>query len=245
MAVVKTARVVGSRDIGNGTRLVDLTMADEGPVGFRGGQYMIMNTGVMLPGDKACKRAYSILSADGEQHRMQIAVKRLDPGPGSAALHGAPIGKELNFSGPWGKLYPEPESEGRSLLFATDTGITAVLGLAQSVHFTRFAPRAELVWYVESDAYFVTEAFVRERLGASGVTLRIERALPAHHPERFDHARAIAMARVEANGMPGDVYLAGDGAIVHPLRDFFVARGVAEGRAKLEAFFNNPARKAP
>ena len=59
MAVPKTARVVGSREIAPGTKVLDVALADGTDIGFRGGQYVIVNTGVMLPEGKLAKRAYS------------------------------------------------------------------------------------------------------------------------------------------------------------------------------------------
>jgi ferredoxin-NADP reductase len=236
-------RITGSRALTHDTRLVEISLADGSPVGFRGGQYLIVNTGVVLPDGKAVKRAYSLLSSDARQDRAQIAVLRLDAGPGSRALHDAPAGTELSFSGPWGKMYPEAGSGGRSLILATDTGITAALGLATSQGFAPLAAEADLVWYVTSDTYFVTMVHVRAYLGACPVRFSVAPALPVGHPERLHHARA-AIERVLAGRVPGQLYAAGDGALVHPIRDELVQRGVPDASARLEAFFNNPARKA-
>ncbi len=244
-SVPKTARVVARRDLARDTVLIDLELAAGGPIGFRGGQYVIVNTGAVGADGKAVKRAYSLLSRDDAQDRAQIAVLRLEPGPGSRAMHLAAVGDTLSFSGPWGKMLPEPDAGGRALVLATDTGITAALGLVTSRAFAPLAADAELVWYVVPARELLPLAFVRERLEGTPVRLRVEAALPAHHPERLDHARAIALRDIDANGLPSCFYAAGDGAIVHPLAGELVARGVAPERARLEAFFNNPARKAP
>ena len=243
MAVPKSLRITGARDLTDDTRLVDVAMADGTPLGFRGGQYLIVNTGVVLPDGKAVKRAYSLLSSDAAQDQAQIAVLRLDAGPGSRAMHEAKVGTELSFSGPWGKMYPEPGAGGRSLVLATDTGITAALGLVTSQAFAPLAAESDVVWYAPSDAYFVTLAHVRQRLLGSPVRLTAAPALPVGHPERLHHARA-AIERVLAGAVPSQLYAAGDGALVHPIRDALVLCGVPDASARLEAFFNNPARKA-
>lgn len=245
MAVHKTARIVSSREIAPGTRVLDVTLADGGDIGFRGGQYVIVNTGVTLPGDKLAKRAYSFFSHDGEQRLAQIAVKRLEAGPGSGALHDAPLGTELSFSGPWGKLFPEERPGERTLVLATDTGITAALGLARSLAFRALANEADLYWYVTSLAYFLPEAFLREQLTGVPLRLHLEAALVPHHPERFAHVRRIVDDYIALRGLPASAFLTGDGAVVHPIRDYLVSLGIPDDRVKLEAFFNNPARKAP
>jgi ferredoxin-NADP reductase len=236
---------VASRDLTRDTRLVTLAMADGSPLGFRGGQYLIVNTGKVLADGKLVKRAYSLLSSDTDQERAEIAVLRLEGGPGSAAMHEAPVGTELAFSGPWGKMVPEPGAGGRALVVATDTGITAALGVVTSETFAALAGEADLLWYVTSPEYFVTERFVRARLAGCPVRLRVAPALAVGHPERLAHAEASVEEILEERGLPSHLFAPGDGALVHPLLDALVRRGVPEGSARLEAFFNNPARKAP
>ena len=133
MAEARNARLVDAQVIGTDTRLLTFQMEEGRPLGFIGGQYVIVNTGLPLPGGKIAKRAYSILSADTDQHRFQIAVKRIGVGPGSNFMHALAVGAELTFSGPWGKFYPaDGEAPVPTLVFATDTGITAALGLFRS-----------------------------------------------------------------------------------------------------------------
>ena len=81
MAVAKTARVIGTERLGPDTLLLDLYAAE--PVGFVGGQYLILDSRIVLPSGKAVKRAYSFLTGDAEQRNFQLAVKRIPEGPGS------------------------------------------------------------------------------------------------------------------------------------------------------------------
>jgi ferredoxin-NADP reductase len=245
MAVPKIARVIGGRMIGPDTKIIELALADGSPFGFRGGQYAIVNTGVVLPGDKLAKRAYSFFSDDRDQDRVTLAVKRLGAGPGSNAMHDAPVGTEMPFSGPWGKSYPDAATEGASLILATDTGITAAMGIARSKDFARLAANADLVWYVAPGESFLPESFVRDFLATSGVRVHVERALPIGHPERLAHMRGIIERHAAERGVPANGYLSGDGILVYGVREQLVAMGAREENVKLEAFFNNPARKAP
>jgi ferredoxin-NADP reductase len=245
MAIPKIAKVVGSESVSDSTRILELALADGSPFGFRGGQYGIVNTGVPLPNDKIAKRAYSFFSDDRDQSHAKIAVKRLEGGPGSNALHTIAIGAELPFSGPWGKSYPDDAMSGRTLVFATDTGITAAMGLARSLAFARLAEGADLLWCIPHAFSFLPESFVRGFAEASGARMRVENALDVHHPERLAHAKAIVAKHVEERGVPSQAFLSGDGTLVYGVRDQLVAMGVPDERVKLEAFFNNPARKAP
>src|SRR6266545_4603220 len=121
MATARSARVVSAESIGADTRLLEL-LAPE-PLGFIGGQYVIVDSGLVLESGKAIKRAYSLLSEDSEQCRFQIAVKRISGGRGSAFIHELPVGADIRFSGPWGKLFPQNGARGSTLVLATDTGI--------------------------------------------------------------------------------------------------------------------------
>ncbi|AUX19914.1 uncharacterized protein SOCEGT47_003680 [Sorangium cellulosum] len=76
------------------------------------------------------------------------------------------VGGELEWSGPWGKLRLPDGFSGRALVVATDTGITAALGIARGAAAAG-AQRLDLLWLVESEAYFVPERFVRDRLPAA------------------------------------------------------------------------------
>jgi NADPH-dependent ferric siderophore reductase len=230
VAVQKTARVVAIEDLSPTTLVLEL--APDERLDFVGGQYLIVNSGIALPDGKLAKRAYSILSPDADQARLSIAVKRI--GPGSSWLHARAIGDEVPFSGPWGKFLADDARPRPTLIVATDTGITAALGLVRGQAFAPQLLRSELLWLVGDDAYFLPEAWVRARL-PSGLRLRRAALPPIGHPERVDSAHAAV--RELAGG--DSVFLAGDGDIVYPLREHFDGCDV-----RFECFFNNPAKKS-
>ena len=241
MAEARLARVIGAERIGPQARLLRLAMAG-GELGFTGGQYIIVNTGIELDGGKLAKRAYSIVSSDAEQTEFQLAVRRIGEGPGSNFMHRIAVGAELPFSGPWGKFLPETTS-GSRLVFATDTGITATLGLLRGRQFREFAGDTIVVWFVEADDYFIPASFARAWIQAECAGFEIVAAPRVGDPERLPCARAL-LDRVLARRRTDWVYLAGDGALIYPLRDHLSGAGVPLERIRLEAFFNNPDRRA-
>jgi ferredoxin-NADP reductase len=227
MAVKKTARIIGESGAGS-VRL--LTLEPSEPLGFVGGQYLIVDSGVMLPNGKAAKRAYSILSSDQDQARIQIAVKKLGDGPGSTFMHEQPVGAEIPFSGPWGKYLPDDATPRRTLIMATDTGITAAMGLIAGEKFAPQRARARLVWLVERDDYFLSPDFVRDRTGLDVV---IERVPAVNHVERPAVGNSL-LAKHLAH-QPDTVFLSGDGALIYPWRE-----RLADCAVRFECFFNNP-----
>jgi ferredoxin-NADP reductase len=243
MAVVHTATIVASRAIGDGGRHLALALqAGVGDqLGFVGGQYIIVDSGRTLPNGRAAKRAYSFVSSDADQHRVELVVKLL-PGPVSSFLHDAPVGTAFPFSGPWGKLH-HLTPPGRAVVLATDTGITAALGLAAGRVLADRAAVTDVVWL--ADDAFVPEAFVAERLAGRCARLQVIR------PRGAGDRIAAALAAIAETGAITDAttsyYFAGDGDVIYPLRDALVARGVADDRVRLESFFNTPTvdRKVP
>src|SRR5437868_5868707 len=131
MASQKEARVIAVEDVAPLTRAVTLAPAER--LDFIGGQYLIVNSGATLPDGKLAKRAYSIISPDARQDELVLAVRRIGAGPASSFMHELKPGDVVPFSGPWGKFLADDARPRRSTwLVATDTGITAALGLARA-----------------------------------------------------------------------------------------------------------------
>ncbi len=243
MAVAKQARVLSSTLITAETRLIELALPDGAPLGFVGGQYIIVNSGVPLPGDKIAKRAYSILSSDSEQQRITLAVRRIGEGPGSNFMHRLKAGDEVPFSGPWGQFLPPAEtSQGRTLIVATDTGITAALSLMRGQKFQTQRASTDVIWISGPDEYFLPQAFVRDLLPSGLGTLHVIQGLAPGNPERL----AIAIGLIQKlTSPPTNVYLSGDGELLAKLREKLIAGGLPETAIRMETFFNHLTRKAP
>jgi ferredoxin-NADP reductase len=235
----RTARIAAAHQLGAETRVLELDCAE--PLGFVGGQFVIVDTGQVSATGKAIKRAYSILSADDEQTRVAIAVKRIPNGPCSTYLHDVQVGAELRFSGPWGKLLPAAGVEGRTLVLATDTGITAALGLVRGARFRPLAPAATLVWMRVDGERFLPPSMIVDALPSDLGEVRFESIPPVGDPERIPHARGVLAKQLA--GLT-QAFVAGDGAVNYALLDDLVAAGVPATRDSVESFFNMP-KKAP
>lgn len=241
MAVAKTAQVVGTERLGPDTLLLDLCAAE--PLGFVGGQYLILDSRIVLPSGKAVKRAYSFLTGDAEQRNFQLAVKRIPEGLGSAFVHGLTAGTDILFSGPWGKFCPREGASGRTLILATDTGITAALGFLRAARFAPLLPQAQLIWLRASAEYFLPDAFVREQIPAVCGEVRIAAIPEVGHQDRIPQARAI-LQEVLSRGDLSQAFIAGDGAVNQALLDDLVAAGVVVDKEQVESFFNMPKKSA-
>src|SRR5687768_4538603 len=218
MAVPKIARLIAAEPVGPLARRLEFEMTDPASLGFVGGQYIIIDTGLTLASGKAAKRAYSIPTPDADQTRFELVARRIHGGVCSNFLHQLELGSTLKFSGPWGKSLPEPPREnGATWVVATDTGITAALGLLRGAAFAERLSQTTLLWLASSADDFVSEAFVRERVtdGHALRELRLGTVPPVHHPERLSAGLAHFDTLRELRA-PERVYLAGDGALLYP-----------------------------
>jgi ferredoxin-NADP reductase len=247
MAIPKAARLIAADIVGPRARRLEFEMAAAAPLGFIGGQFIIIDTGMALASGRLAKRAYSISSSDADQMRFELVARRIDGGVCSNYLHQLELGSTLTFSGPWGKFLPDAASPSvATWVIATDTGITAALGLLRATAFRERLSRTTLLWLSADD--FVSEAFVRERLPVAEPEralreVRVASLPPVHHPERL-HAGLAHFDALHRSVGAERVYLTGDGALLYPFASALSRAGMAETQVAIESFFNVPVRNA-
>jgi NAD(P)H-flavin reductase len=234
-----TLRILADERIGASTRALDVVRTDGAPWTNVRGKYVILDTGLVLPDGKAVKRAYSLTPVVDDPSRARLIIKRIGDGPGSAALHAAPIGSEYSFSGPWGKLVPEQGIEEEVLFVATDTGLTSALGVA-----TRGQGKSlTVLWLRAADESFFDLDRAREAIASAGARF-IAATIPGlRAPERVSAAWAHVDACV-AEFSPVVLLAAGDGEIVFPLKERAASAASSVRDVRIECFFHNPERKS-
>ncbi len=120
-----TARIVSARMLSPVVREIVLERPE--PLAFEAGQWVSF----VLPHEsrgegeaEPYRRSYSIASAPAGTGRFEIAITRVEGGPGSTYLHSAPIGQELTVVGPQGFFTRRDAETGPSLFIGTGTGVT-------------------------------------------------------------------------------------------------------------------------
>jgi len=244
-AVLREARGFG------GSRWLRMELSDERPLTFRGGQYIIIDTGLKLDDGRARKRAYSMLSPDSESQGFELGVFCLPGGEGSELLNGIEVGRELRFTGPWGKLQvPEDlaSREGSVWIIATDSGASAAIGLMRSAALQPHLSRVQLWHFRTHPDAFLSDQFLREKLG-NLTDLRSEPLASVQAPLRAMELERWLEERLEKE-LPAQVYLTGDGILARQSTAQLIAAGVPEAHIQSESFFNHekkakPAQPAP
>ncbi len=129
------ARLVGARRLSPSVRELGFERLDRQPMAFDPGQWV--NAFLPTAGEAASpggplKRSYSIASAPDGSARFEIAVTRVQNGPGSTWLHAVEEGTTLTFMGPQGFFTRAPSSAAPSLMIATGTGVTPLRSMLRA-----------------------------------------------------------------------------------------------------------------
>jgi ferredoxin-NADP reductase len=143
----------------------ELTLERREPLTFEAGQWVSL----VLP--EELRRSYSIASAPDGTGRFEVAVTRVEGGPGSTWLHAATVGTELDVVGPQGFFTRPLEKTGPSLFVGTGTGITPLRSMMRHALATGDArplwllfgvrTQADLIYRDELDALAQKHAQVR------------------------------------------------------------------------------------
>jgi ferredoxin-NADP reductase len=217
-------------------------LSDARPLVFSGGQYVIVETGLSLANGKPRRRAYSLLSDDGVHTHFELAVFQLPGGAGSQLMGQLELGAELRFSAPWGKLRaPADDASGPVWVIATDSGISAALGLVRARDFARQLARTSVHAWATSPNYFLDPPFIRART-TPGAQLAFG-TLSAIGSERRQFESRERTRQLLAQASPEHVYLLGDGEVARDLSALLIEHGVDPARIQVESFFNHVERK--
>jgi len=120
-----TARLTAADALTPNVRRLTFTRTDGQSLAFAPGQWV----NACLPcsgigGESVLRRAYSIASPPLGADTFELAVTRVEGGPGSTFLHALAIGASLEFEGPQGFFTREPTFASPTLFVATGTGFT-------------------------------------------------------------------------------------------------------------------------
>ncbi len=103
----------------------------DGPLPFEAGQWIRLTLPVGPLPEHVLHRSYSIASApDPASNLLELAVTRVEGGPGSAVLHALSPGDELRAMGPQGFFTRPPGVP--SLFVGTGTGVTPLRSMLRA-----------------------------------------------------------------------------------------------------------------
>ncbi len=233
MSVPRRATVLSGDMVAPGIRRVRLAVQDGNALGHRAGQYILLHA---LDGSgNVVKRAYSIASAPGDGAVFELCVRHVPGGPASGFVHAVTPGREVAFTGPWGKFVVEDEARDL-VLVATGSAISCTAAIVEDELGRPRSRRVRLLWGLrhEEDVHRV------ERLDA----------LARAHP-RFTYQVILSQPGPAWPGPRGRVteslraasppaalyYLAGNGAMIADAEAWLLDAGVPTLAIRKEIFF--------
>jgi ferredoxin-NADP reductase len=126
------ARLVRSRSLSDRVRELVFERADGRPLAFEPGQWVSARLPVAVGDEPTIKRSYSIASAPDGTGRFEIALTRVQGGPGSTWLCDLEPGSVVPFVGPHGFFTRAAGTPSPALLVATGTGVTPMRAILQA-----------------------------------------------------------------------------------------------------------------
>lgn len=191
---------------------------------FEAGQWV--NLIIPSEGEGSIRRAYSIASPPLGSPRFELAVTRVETGPGSTFLHTTPLGTELEVVGPQG-FFTRPLAKATPSLFVgTGTGLTP---LRSMLHHALRQGAESPIWLLfgvreEGDILFRTE--LEEAARAHSDRIRVEFTLSRAHEAWSGrrgwvqtHVRELWEGLQTASGVDPHVYICGLRDMVDGVRE--------------------------
>jgi ferredoxin-NADP reductase len=201
------ARLVASRSLSPSVKELTFERTDNAPFDFEAGQWVNLLLPLETP---AMKRSYSIASAPSRGPRFELAITRVQGGPGSSYLHALEPGATLSVSGPQGFFTRPLATAPPSLFVATGTGVTPMRSM---LHAAIAAKHAAPIWLLfgvrhEADILFRDEF---ESIAAANPHVRFEVSL-SRPGESWSSARRRGYVQTHVKELWGALDALGMGA---------------------------------
>ncbi len=153
------ARLVGAKRLSPTVRELAFERVDAAPLAFEAGQWVSL---VLPLAGGEVHRAYSIASPPDGTSRFELAVTRVEMGPGSTYLHQLEPGATLGAIGPQGFFTRPLDGAPPALFVATGTGVAPLRSMLRAALHRGSSSPVSLLFGVRSQE----EILYREELEA-------------------------------------------------------------------------------
>ncbi|MBX3190787.1 MAG: FAD-dependent oxidoreductase [Labilithrix sp.] len=155
-------RLARARMLSPNVRELRFERVDRAPFEFQAGQWVSL---VLPLAEGEARRAYSIASPPDGSPSFEVAITRVDGGPGSTHLHELELGRTLRAIGPQGFFTRPPASRGPALFVGTGTGVTPLRSMIRDALASGDASPMTLLFGVrrEEDRLYLDELEALEK----------------------------------------------------------------------------------
>jgi len=201
---------------------------------FRAGQFLTLH---VPTASKPALRAYSIASSDQDRTSLQLIFKYVPKGVASDFAWQLKANDEINFTGPFGKVFLKEPSSQQIVFLCTGSGVAQHICFLRS-HFNLLA---------EKDIFFFMGLFDEAELYYEAELKEIQKKYP-----KFKFAYVLSQASDSWRGLrgyvqdhieslnylkiPTDFYLCGNGMMIKQTRELLAAAGFETSHITYEAF---------
>ncbi len=233
MSTLRRAVVAEGELVAPGVRRVRLRALDAERLGHRAGQYILLHA--RAADGAVVKRAYSIASPPRDDPFFELCVRLIPERPASGFVHAVTPGREVSFTGPWGKFVVDDETLDL-VLVATGTAISCTGAILEDELAKPRSRRLRFFWGLraESDIHRLARLDELARTDSRfSYQIMLSQPGPAWPGGR---GRVTDALRVEVR--PGALYyLAGNGAMIADAEDILGGAGVPVTSVRKEVFF--------
>ena len=213
---------------------------------FKGGNWILLNSGFSDSKGNLSKRPYSIMSSDSNGQIIRIAICKISRGGVSEhMIENLERGAELEFGGPYGKNYyiKDADPDGKLLLAATDTGITAMMGILNGNSCQKYLNRILIFWFREDNYEFLSDDYIYRNIPVNiSNSFNIVIIPPPDDVGRYQIIRKeLTGAILEMT--PALSFLSGDGFALRIMREILCIFGMEDEYIRTEPFFNSDMKK--
>ena len=215
-------RLARARMLSPQVRELELERVDGAVFDFQAGQWVSL---VLPLAEGEARRAYSIASPPDGRAGFEVAVTKVDGGPGSTFLHQLPVGGTLRSIGPQGFFTRPRNAPHPSLFVGTGTGVTPLRSMIRDALAAGETSPMRLVFGVryEIDRLYREEL---EALEAKHPNFRAFYTISRAQPDWTGrtgyvqaHVEALWRELEPAGGAPPHVYICGLERMVGTVRD--------------------------
>jgi ferredoxin-NADP reductase len=224
--------VVDTTLVAPGVRRVRFRMSDDGRLGHRAGQYVLLHA--RASDGSVVKRAYSIASPPANDPCFDFCVRLVPEHPASTFVHTLTQGTDVSFSGPWGKFIVDDEVRNLTLV-ATGTAISCTGAILRDELAHPRSRRVHFLWGLRCEQ----DIHGRDILdGLAQTYSRFSYEIALSRPSCATTAR-VRVTDVLRERLSTDAlyYLAGNGAMITDAEDLLYTAGVPATSIRKEVFF--------
>lgn len=210
------------------------------PFVFQAGQHVDVR--LTAPDGYRAMRSYSIASAPGDSHRLELAIELLKNGEVSMFFHEvAAVGDAIELRGPLGGYFLWPPGDDPLLLIGGGSGVVPLMAMIRHRHAIANTRPIVLLYSARNwDDILYRDELIELDARRDGFTFvlaltRERPKRPGDYGRRVDEAMvADALARLP-NGAR-DVFVCGTNAFVNVAADGAVIAGIPASRVRTERY---------